>query len=139
MNNQITVETTISAPIEKIWEYWTEPEHITRWCFASPDWCAPHAVNNVEVGSTFTTRMESKDGTQGFDFSATYTEVEKYKKLAYVMDDGRKVDILFVEEEEGVYKVVETFDPETLNPIEIQRAGWQAILDNFKKYVDQNV
>ncbi len=134
MNQSITVETFIQAPIEKNWEYWTAPEHIQKWCAASDDWHAPHATNNLKVGGTFTTRMESKDGKQGFDFGGTYTTVEPHERIDYTMGDGRKVQVIFTKQDDG-YKVTETFDPENENPLEIQRTGWQAILDNFKKYV----
>lgn len=134
MNSPITVETHINAPIEKIWQYWNEPEHIKNWCFASDDWCAPHATNDIWTGGTFTTRMESKDGKIGFDFGGTYTNVVQFETIEYSMSDGRKVKIDFIKEGDG-YKVLETFDPESENPIEMQRGGWQAILDNFKKYV----
>lgn len=136
MKTTVTVETLINAPIEKIWEYWTAPEHITHWCFASDDWCAPRATQDLTVGKEFTTRMESTDGTHGFDMKGTYTAIEEYKLLEYIMEDGRKVKVEFVPEGDA-YKVIETFDPEDENPPEMQKLGWQAILDNFKKYVDQ--
>lgn len=134
MNNQITVETHIDAPIEKIWSYWNEPEHITHWAFASDDWKAPHASNDVRTGGKFLTRMEAADGSAGFDFEGEYTNVVPNELIEYIMADGRKVKIEFIKEGEG-YKVVETFDPENENPVEMQKAGWQAILDNYKKYV----
>jgi uncharacterized protein YndB with AHSA1/START domain len=136
MKTPITVEVLINAPIEKIWEYWTAPEHITNWCFASEDWCAPRATQNLVVGEKFTTRMESTDGKNGFDMEGTYTAIEENKLLEYVMPDGRKVKVEFVPEGEG-YKIVETFDPEDENTPEMQKAGWQAILDNFKKYITE--
>ncbi len=132
----ITIETIINAPIEKVWGYWTEPEHITKWCQASADWHAPRATNDLKVGGMFVTRMEAKDGSVGFDFGGTYTVVELYKKIEYVMDgeDKRKVSIQFIEENDCV-KIIEAFDPETINTPERQQEGWQAILNNFKKYV----
>jgi len=143
MKPQITIETFIEAPIEKIWKYWTEPEHITKWCQASLDWHAPKATNDLRVGGTFTTRMEAKDlpagkagGSAGFDFGGTYDVVDEYKKIAYTIGDGRKVSIDFIPDGAG-YKIIETFDAENENPIEMQRAGWQAILDNFKSYVEK--
>ena len=137
MKSPITVQTVISAPIETIWDTWTKPEHITKWAFAADDWIAPRAENDVRTGGKFLTRMEAKDGSTGFDFTGTYTEVEQYKKIAYVMDgdDQRKVVVEFVPESGGI-KVTETFDPENENPEEMQRGGWQAILENFKKYVE---
>lgn len=134
MTKQITVETTINAPIDKVWRYWTEPEHITKWAFASEDWYAPKAENNLVVDGKFLTRMEARDGSAGFDFVGTYTVVERHKEIEYVMDDGRKVLTKVKEQENGV-KVTETFDPENENALDFQKAGWQAILENFKKYV----
>ncbi len=134
MKQPITVETHIDAPIEKIWKYWTEPEHITKWCSASDDWHAPRATNDLKVGGKFMTRMESKDGKEGFDFSGTYTTVIPNEKIAYTMDDGRKVTIEFIPQEKG-YKIDETFEPENENPVEMQRGGWQAILDKFANYI----
>jgi uncharacterized protein YndB with AHSA1/START domain len=129
----ISIETTIKAPIEKTWSYWTEPEHITQWCFASDDWHAPHAENDLHVKGKFTTRMEAKDGSAGFDFGGIYTRIEKYKAIEYTIGDGRKVKISF--SDLGIKtRVVESFEPEQENPVEMQKGGWQAILDNFKKY-----
>lgn len=136
-NNPITIEATINAPIEKVWEYWTKPEHITKWAFASDDWHAPSADNDVRAGGKFKTRMESKDGTQGFDFGGTYTTVEEHRTIEYTMDDGRKVSAKFSSEGDST-KVVQSFDPENENSEEVQREGWQAILNNFKKYVENN-
>lgn len=131
----ITIETTLNQPIEKIWDYWTNPEHITHWMFASDDWCAPSAENDLIVGGKFKTRMESRDGTEGFDMEGIYTEVKQYKSLAYEFGD-RKARVEFIPVEGGI-KIIETFDPETENPVDMQRSGWQAILDNFKKYAQQ--
>lgn len=135
MKTPITIEAIVNAPIEKIWKYWNEPEHITQWCFASDDWHAPHASNDLVIGGQLNVRMESKDGTEGFDMIGTYTAVEEYKNIEYVMDDGRTVKTEFIQQEGG-YKIIETFDPEDENPLEMQQAGWQAILNNFKQYVD---
>jgi uncharacterized protein YndB with AHSA1/START domain len=132
----ITVETFVAAPIEKVWNSWTEPEHITHWNFASDDWQCPTAANDLRVGGKFSSRMEAKDGSGGFDFGGNYIAVEPHKHIAYVMDDGRKVEITFEEQDNGV-RVTEIFDPESENPLEMQRGGWQTILDNFKKYVEQ--
>ncbi len=135
MNTNITVEVTINAPIEKIWECFTAPEHITKWCHASEDWCAPNATNDLTVGGKFNTRMESRDGKFGFDFNGVYTAVEEYKHIEYTIEGGRKVQITFVKDELG-YKVIETFEPENENPLDMQKSGWQAILNNFKKYTE---
>lgn len=133
----VVVEVTVTASIEKVWQYWTEPEHITQWNFASNDWQCPSATNDLRVGGVFSARMEAKDGSSGFDFSGTYTEVVPYERIAYVMagEDARKVDVTFTDVGHGIL-VTETFETETENPIDMQRAGWQAILDNFKKYVE---
>lgn len=137
MSQSITVAVVVSAPVEKVWQCWTRPEHITQWCFASDDWCAPAATNDVRVGGVFTTRMEAKDGSAGFDFGGTYTTVVPEKILEYTMngDDARKVSIQFSQEGENC-KVTETFEAESENPLEMQRSGWQSILDNFKKYTE---
>lgn len=133
---KITVRTSISAPIEKVWACWTEPKHITHWTFASDDWCSPRAESDLTVGGKFLTRMEAKDGSAGFDFNGVYTEVVENEKISYTIEGGRQVSIIFTQEGE-LTSVAESFDPETENPLEMQRAGWQAILDNFKKYVEQ--
>jgi len=133
----ITVIATINAPIEKVWSYWSEPAHITQWTFASSDWHAPFAENDLKTTGKFKTRMEAKDGSFGFDFEGIYSTVQEYALIEYGLEDGRKVRIAF-EEIDGLTKVTETFDPENTNPIEMQRGGWQAILDNFKKYTEAN-
>ena len=132
---QVTVETIVKAPIDKVWEYFTVPEHITRWYFASDDWAAPYADNDLLVDGKFKFRLAAKDHSAGFDFEGRYTKIEKYKLLEYIIGDGRKVMVTFSEEPDGV-RVKETFDAENENSIELQRNGWQAILDNFKKYVE---
>jgi uncharacterized protein YndB with AHSA1/START domain len=132
----ITVETTVPAPIEKVWQCWTEPEHITGWAFADDSWHAPSATNDVRVDGRFNTRMEAKDGSAGFDFSGTYTEVTPLSHMTYTMDgaDARKVSVDFISEGDST-KIVETFEAENENPIEMQRGGWQSILENFAKHV----
>ncbi|MGP4081526.1 SRPBCC family protein [Pseudalkalibacillus sp. R45] len=129
----ITVETTVQTPVEEVWKYWTEPQHITKWSFASDDWHAPNAENDLRDGGRFHTRMEAKDGSFGFDFSGVYDEVKIHELISYTLDDGRKVTITFASQENGT-KIIETFEAESDNPIEMQEAGWQAFLDNFKKY-----
>ncbi len=131
----ITVEATIEAPIEKVWETWTKPEHITQWSFASEDWFTPKAENDLRPGGKFSTRMEAKDGSFGFDFEGTYDEVTDHKLITYTLGDERKVKIEF-EEKGDQTLVTETFDAETQNPVEMQKGGWQAILNNFKKYTE---
>lgn len=131
----ITVEATVNAPIEKIWESWTKPEHITQWCNASDDWHAPYADNDLRTGGKFKTTMAAKDGSFSFDFGGTYTDVKGNRLMAYTMDDGRKVSVTF-ETSNGVTHITETFEPETINPMEMQQGGWQAILNSFKKYTE---
>lgn len=131
----ITVQTTINAPINKVWKFWTLPEHITKWSFASPDWHTPYADNDLKEGGKFKSTMAAKDGSMSFDFEGEYTLVKENQTLEYVMADGRKVEITFNETSNGV-EIRESFDPETENPEEMQRGGWQAILDNFKNYVE---
>lgn len=138
----ITVETTVNAPISTVWACWTEPRHISGWAFAQDDWEASSVENDLRSGGRFTTRMQAKDGSAGFDFSGTYTAVEEQRLIEYTMDrmegtddEGRKVRIEFEETPDGV-RVIETFDPENTYPKDMQRAGWQAILDNFKKYTE---
>lgn len=131
----ITVEASIAASAEKIWEYWTAPEHITQWNTASPDWHTPKAENDLRVGGKFSSRMEAKDGSMGFDFWGTYTAVAPYTHIAYTMGDGRNADITFTSEGNAC-KVTIVFDAEESNPYAMQQGGWQAILDNFKRYVE---
>jgi uncharacterized protein YndB with AHSA1/START domain len=131
----ITVAATIKAPVEKVWERWNEPKHIKQWAFASDDWHTPHAENDLRVDGNFSTTMAAKDGSFSFDFGGVYTTVEKNKKIEYTIGDGRKVQILF-ETQGNETKVTETFEAESTHPIEMQRGGWQAILDNFKKYAE---
>lgn len=132
---RITVKTTIDAPVDTVWAYWTGPEHIMKWNNASEDWHTPHAANDLREGGIFTSRMESRDGTMGFDFSGTYKAVQEGTLLSYSMEDGREVEVIFKPVGNKTL-VEETFDPERINPIEMQKGGWQAILDNFKKYVE---
>jgi len=134
---QITVKNRVRASSEKVWDLWTSPEHIVQWNSPSPDWHSPKAENDIRPGGQFNIRMEARDGSFGFDFEGTYDEVIPHKLIAYTMGDGRKVETTFMEEgsETGI---VTTFDPENQNPIEMQRGGWQAILDNFKAYAENN-
>ena len=133
----ITVETTVNAPIEKVWNSWSDPAHITKWCQASDDWHAPYADNDLKTNGKFKTTMAAKDGSFSFDFGGTYSDVQEHKLIAYTIGDGRKVSITFTSQGNET-KVVETFEAESQNPIEMQRGGWQAILDNFKKYTEAN-
>lgn len=132
----ITVETTVHAPVEKVWANWTEPQHITQWSFASDDWHAPRAENDLKVGGKFLTRMEAKDGSFGFDFGGIYDEIRTNEYIAYTLGDGRKVAIAFTAQGNDT-KIVETFDAESTHSVEMQQAGWQAFLDNFKRYTER--
>ena len=131
----ITVETVIKAPVEKVWKFWSEPKHITQWCNASDDWHAPYAENDLRLNGKFKTTMAAKDGSASFDFGGVYTKVQSNQVIEYIMDDGRKAKIIFSGNGPET-KVTETFEAEDINPIEMQRGGWQAILDNFKKYTE---
>lgn len=132
---KITVETTIKAPVEKVWETYTSPKHIVKWNSASDDWHTTKAENDLRTGGRFLSRMEARDGSAGFDFEGVYDEVKRNELIAYNMADGRKAEINFTDHNnETGMKIV--FDAETENPVEMQREGWQAILDNFKKYTE---
>ncbi len=133
---KITIQTTISADKKKVWDYYTDPKHIVNWNFASDDWCCPSAENDLRVGGKYKARMEAKDKSVGFDFEATYDEIVMGEKFTYTMDDGRKVAVSF-ENNSGKTKVTIIFDAEEENSVEMQRQGWQAILNNFKKYTEQ--
>ncbi len=133
--NKITVQVDVNAPVEKAWRFWTEPAHIMQWNFASDDWQCPSAENDVRVGGKLKARMSAKDQSAGFDFEATYTLVEKFKRLEFALGDERTVQIQFTPTPSGT-KITETFDTEGAHSEEMQRSGWQAILDNFKKHVE---
>ena len=137
MKIKITVETTIAAPIEKIWQYWTIPKHIINWNFASDDWCAPAAVNDLHAGGKFSFRMEARDGSMGFDLEGIYTVVKTNETIEYILADGRNVKVSFLKNGDK-YDVIETFEAEDTNPVELQKGGWQAILNSYKNYVEKN-
>lgn len=132
----ITIETTVHADLEKAWNYWTSPEHIVKWNFAIDEWHSPHATNDLKTGGKFNFRMEARDGSMGFDFYGTYDEIIPKQLIAYTLGDGRKARILFDEINNNSVKITETFEAENQNPVELQKGGWQAILDNFKKHVE---
>lgn len=134
-NKKITIETVVNRPIGQVWEKWTLPEHIMEWNNASEDWYTPSAENDLRNGGTFSLKMAARDGSFSFDFGGIYDEVVMGRKIAYTLGDGRKVVAEFVEEAEGV-RIVETFEAEETHSMEMQRAGWQAILDNFKRYAE---
>ena len=135
MATMIKIEALAHAPIEKVWAAWTESQHITNWSFASDDWHAPHAENDLRVDGRFSTTMAAKDGSFSFDFGGVYTEVKPLESIKYTMDDGRVSDITFTQQGNATY-IVQNFEAEAGNPIELQQGGWQAILNNFKKYAE---
>jgi uncharacterized protein YndB with AHSA1/START domain len=131
----ITIEAVVMAPITTVWQCWTTPSDIIHWNNASPDWHTPRAENDLRPGGRFSYRMEARDGSAGFDFDGSYDRVIHHQTIAYTIGDGRKVEIRFADEG-GQTRVVETFEAEETHSIELQRSGWQAILDNFKRYVE---
>ncbi|MEO6287340.1 MAG: SRPBCC family protein [Dyadobacter sp.] len=131
----ITVEATVNAPVEKVWEAWSSPEHIVKWNSASDDWHTTKAENDLRTGGAFSSRMEAKDGSFGFDFGGVYDEVKEHELITYTLGDERKVEIHF-KDLGGKTLVTESFDAEGTNPVEMQRSGWQAIMDSFKKYTE---
>ena len=135
MNTIITVEVQVNCPVGKVWELWTNPVHITHWNHASDDWFTPWAENDLQVGGKFRSRMEARDGSFGFDFGGVYDVVEENQRIEYTLGDDRKVKIEF-KEEGGSTHVTESFEAESTNPVELQKNGWQAIMDNFKKYAE---
>ena len=132
---RITVEVKIMADISTVWNCWTGPEHIIHWNFASDDWHCPKAENDLQTGGKFKSTMASKDGKMSFDFEGIYDEVINHKQIAYSLADGRQTLVLF-ESLDNQTKITERFDPENTNSEELQRAGWQSILDNFKEYAE---
>ncbi len=138
MSQQITVTTLVEAPIEHIWECWTNPDHIIEWNHASDDWHCPAATNNLEVGGTFCYTMSANDDSVKFDFEWTYTDVVENERIEYSLADDRHISVTF-EEEGDMIRVTEIFDAETENPLEMQQAGWQAILDNFRDYTEATI
>ncbi len=135
---KIIVEVTVDASIEKVWDYWTNPEHITKWAFADDSWEAPHAENDLKNGGKFLTKMSAKDGSSGFDFTGVYTNVVPLEKIDYTLDDGRTVSIDFQKIDDNSVKIVEEFEMENENTEELQRSGWQAFMNNFKKYTENS-
>lgn len=131
----ITIDAIVDAPIQTVWKRWTSPDDIVKWNQASSDWHTVHASNDLKVGGKFSARMEAKDGSIGFDFEGTYETVVAHKQLVYTIADGRKVEVVFTELGHQTL-VTETFVAEETNPVDMQRQGWQAILDSFKKYVE---
>lgn len=135
-NKKISIGTEINLPVAKVWDYFSLPEHIIHWNNASDEWHTPSATNDLRTGGSFTSTMAAKDGSASFDFSGTYTDVKDHELIEYKLGDDRVVTIRF-SEENGLTKIDETFDAESTHEAELQRSGWQAILDNFKRYAEQ--
>lgn len=141
---KITTEIKVNAGLEEVWNHYTNPESIKGWAFASDTWECPYAENDLQVDGRFLTRMQAKDKSFGFDFTGTYTEVDHFKKISYTMnkaldeEKGRECKITFQDLGDNITRVIVIFDAENQNPAEMQKAGWQAILDNFKKFVENN-
>ena len=131
----ITIEATVKAPVATVWKLWTTPADILQWNSASPDWHTTKAENDLRVGGAFTSRMEAKDGSFGFDFGGIYDTVITNKEIAYTLSDGRKVAVLFTARGAET-NIVSIFEAENENPVEMQKYGWQAILDSFKTYAE---
>ena len=137
-DDKITVSATIQAPIQKVWAYWNDPKHIGEWNQASEDWHCPQAENDLRAGGKFSSRMEAKDGSMGFDFSGIYDEVKDQESVKYTMGDGRKVAVSFSANGNQT-RVTETFEAETQNSADMQQNGWQAILNSFKAYTEEHI
>ena len=132
----ITIEATVNAPVEKVWKLWNDPLHIKQWSAASEDWHTPRSAIDLRIGGRFASTMAAKDGSMAFEFGGIYTNIKEHRLIEQKLDDERKVKVEF-KPDGGKTKVVEAFDAESTNPVEMQRAGWQAILDNFKKHVER--
>ena len=132
---KITIEATVNAPVEKVWNTWTKPEDIVKWNSPSDDWHTTRAENDLRVGGAFLSRMEAKDGSFGFDFGGIYDEVKPNERIEYTIGDGRKVEVIF-DGDGNTTNITSTFEAEDQNPVEMQRGGWQAILNSFKKYTE---
>ena len=133
--SNITISSRIEKPGALVWTCWTKPEHIMNWNAASDDWHCPKAENNLRVGGSFSSTMAARDGSFSFDFGGVYSAIEQERRIAYTLEDGRKVEVLFTPEGDGT-NVKQTFEPDPENPEEMQRGGWQAILERFKGYTE---
>ncbi|EON74846.1 hypothetical protein ADIS_4678 [Lunatimonas lonarensis] len=132
---KITILTAVNAKIEKVWQYYNQAQHIIHWNFATDEWCCPKVETDFIEGGKYLARMEAKDGSFGFDFEAVFDEIREPEWVAYTMGDGPRAEIEFREEgEKTVVKI--SFDPDQSHSREMQRDGWQAILNNFKKYAE---
>lgn len=133
---KLTITSEINKPINEVWNYLNNPEHITKWNFAHESWECPSAKNDLTVGGKLEVRMQAKDGSFGFDLVGIYDEIKENELIKYHLEDGREVEIIFERLSDNQTKITENFDPENQNPLEMQQQGWQAILDNFKKYAE---
>ena len=133
---KIEISTVVHAPVQSVWRVFTDAEHVRAWNHASDDWHCPAATSDLREGGSFTYTMAAKDGSESFDFSGTYTEVLPYERLTYALDDDRLVEVHFAAQPGGTTRVTESFDAEEVNPVEMQLAGWQAILDNFRDHAE---
>lgn len=131
---KIIIKTLVSKPAAEVWEYFTKPEHITHWNFATEDWSCPVAQSDLREGGKFSFTMEAKDRSLSFDFTGTFREIKENECLKYTLDDGRQVEVIFTETVNGQTEVTESFDPESQNPAEMQQQGWTLIMNNFKSY-----
>jgi uncharacterized protein YndB with AHSA1/START domain len=134
-NRLITVSQIINLPVTKVWDFWTYPMHILHWFQASDDWHTARAENDLKKYGRFMFRMEARDGSFGFDFSGEYRRVVNRKIIEYILDDSRKVSITFIEENNKTI-ITESFEAEEINSVELQKEGWQSILNNFKRYAE---
>jgi uncharacterized protein YndB with AHSA1/START domain len=133
--NSITIEASVNAPLDKVWEIWTSPEHITKWNNATDDWHTPNAENDLQPGGKFIYRMEAKDGSFGFDFGGVHDSVKINERIASTLGDGRKMEVTFTARNNQTL-IKEVFEAENVNPIDMQKMGWQSILNSFKKYME---
>ncbi|MDP9956085.1 uncharacterized protein YndB with AHSA1/START domain [Epilithonimonas hungarica] len=131
---KLTVTTEINKPINDVWNFFNNPEHIVNWNFAHESWECPLAKNDLKVGGRLEVRMQAKDGSFGFDLVGIYDEVKDNESIKYHFEDGREIEVIFEKLSDNKTRVTEKFDPENQNPLEMQQQGWQAILDNFKNY-----
>jgi uncharacterized protein YndB with AHSA1/START domain len=138
MTTKVTIETTVKVNISKAWDVWSQPHHIINWNFASPDWHCPQAKNDLKVGGNYSWTMAAKDGSMSFDFGGSYTKVELHKVIESKLEDERTVEVQFIDLGKET-RIIETFDAESQNPVDMQRMGWQAILDNYKNYAESLV
>lgn len=132
----IKIVATVNKPVANVWDSFVNPSHIQGWNFATDEWTCPKAENDLQQGGKFNYRMEAKDGSMGFDFAGAYNFIVPFEKIEYTLDDGRKVDVLFKKIDDSTTEVVQIFEPDQQNSQEIQEQGWQAILNQFKKYTE---